>query len=124
MTIALAIAGAAALIVIAYARIRERAPESATSGLRAVRELAAVVLVCVRAVEGIVDVLARPALATTHPVARGWDDEPDYDEPDYDNPDYDDPRRTSGDRPLHTGRTTQWRSEEVATHRPGGHGAR
>ena len=92
MTIVLAIAGAAALIVIAYARIRERAPESATSGLRAVRELAAVVLVCVRAVEGIVDVLARPArLASTGPVARGWGDEPDYDDPEFDEPDYDDP---------------------------------
>ncbi len=90
MTIVLAIAGAAALIVIAYARIRERAPESATSGLRAVRELAAVVLVCVRAVEGIVDVLARPArLASTGPAARGWRDEPDYDNPEYDEPDYD-----------------------------------
>jgi hypothetical protein len=90
MTIVLAIAGAAALIVIAYSRLRDRAPEAATSGLRAVRELAAVVLVCVRAVEGIVDVLARPArTTTTGPVARGWGDEPGYDEPDYDEPDYD-----------------------------------
>ena len=84
MTIVLAIAGAAVLIVIVFNRLRERAPESATSGLRAVRELAAVVLVCVRAVEGIVDVLARPArLTTTGPVARAWGHEPDYDEPDY-----------------------------------------
>jgi hypothetical protein len=90
MTIVLAIAGAAALVVVAFSRLRERAPESASSGLRAVRELAAVVLVCVRAVEGIVDVLARPAhLNTTGPLARGWGNERDYGDADFDEPNYD-----------------------------------
>ena len=72
MPIVLSVAGAAALIVIAYALIREHSPESAASGLRAVRDLAAVVLLCVEAVEGIVDVLARPARADSpsHQLAR------------------------------------------------------
>jgi hypothetical protein len=52
-----AIAGAAALTVVAYSRLRARSPEAASAATRAVRELAAVVLVCTRAVEGVVDAL-------------------------------------------------------------------
>jgi len=58
MLIVVCIAGAATLAVVAYQRLQERSPESANVGLRAVRELAAIVLVLVKAVEAVVDVLA------------------------------------------------------------------
>ena len=58
MLIRLCITGAAALAVVAYQQLKSRSPEAATAGLRAVRELAAVVLILVKAVEGVVDVLA------------------------------------------------------------------
>ena len=64
MVVVLAVAAAAALIVIAYHRLRQVAPETGAAGLRAVRDLADVVLVCVKAVEGVLDVLARPARLT------------------------------------------------------------
>jgi len=58
MLIVLTIAAAASLAVVAYTKLREHSPEAGTAGLRAVRELAAIVLVCSKAIEGVVDVLA------------------------------------------------------------------
>ena len=58
MLIVISIAAAAALTVVAYTRLRTHSPEAGTEGLRAVRELAAIVVVCTKAVEGVVDVLA------------------------------------------------------------------
>ena len=78
MLLIFSIAGAAALAVVAYSRLRARSPEAANAATRAVRELAAVVLICTRAVEGVVDTLAprqRPLRAFGGPV--DWDD--DYD---------------------------------------------
>jgi len=51
------IAGVAALTVAAYTRLRSRSPETAAATTRAVRELAAVILVCTRAIEGVIDAL-------------------------------------------------------------------
>ena len=59
MLIVLSVAAAAVLVVVAYSRLREHSPDAGTAGLRAVRDLADVVIVCVRAVEGVVEVLAR-----------------------------------------------------------------
>ena len=67
MVLIFSIAGAAALVVVAYHQLRSRSPETATAVLRAVRELAAIVLVCSKAVEGVVDALqsgAQPRMAT------------------------------------------------------------
>ena len=72
MLIVLCIAGAAALAVVAYGQIRSRSPEAGTAGLRMVRELAAVVLVCVKAVEGVVDVLAGHARIQAAPATASW----------------------------------------------------
>ncbi len=66
MVLIFSIAGAAALVVVAYHQLRSRSPETATAVLRAVRELAAIVLVCSKAVEGVVDALqsgAQPRMA-------------------------------------------------------------
>ncbi|WP_141846109.1 hypothetical protein [Lapillicoccus jejuensis] len=52
-------AAAAALVVIGYHRLSERSPEAGAASLQLVRELAAVVLVCTKAVEGVVKVLGR-----------------------------------------------------------------
>ena len=68
------IAGAAALAVAAYKRMREHDPDTAAAMTRTIRELAAVVLVCSKAVEGIVDALqasARPRYATAS--SGGWE---------------------------------------------------
>ena len=61
MLIVLSVAAAAALVVVAYTKLREHSPEAGAAGLRAVRDLADVVIVCVKAVEGVVDVLSRSA---------------------------------------------------------------
>lgn len=58
MLIVISIATTAALAVVAYTHVRRRAPEAAEAGLRAVRELAAIIGVLTKAVEGVVDVLA------------------------------------------------------------------
>lgn len=82
MLIVISIAAAAALAVVAYARLRRYSPDAGTAGLRAVRELAAIVVVCTKAVEGVVDVLAG-----THRIPAGhptpWSYHAAYD-PDYD----------------------------------------
>ncbi len=58
MLIVFTIAAAASLAVVAYTKLKEHSPEAGNAGLRAVRELAAIVLVCSKAIEGVVDVLA------------------------------------------------------------------
>lgn len=81
MLIVISMAAAAALTVVAYTQLRKHAPEAGAAGLQAVRELAAIVVVCTKAVEGVVDVLAdtkRIAAAST-----GWGHRGGYD-PDYD----------------------------------------
>jgi hypothetical protein len=70
MLIVVTIAAAASLAVVAYTKLREHSPEAGNAGLRAVRELAAIVLVCSRAIEGVVDVLAG---ATPSRSPSGWD---------------------------------------------------
>jgi hypothetical protein len=71
MLIVISVAAAATLAVVAYAQIQRRSPEAGTAGLRMVRELAAVVLVCTKAVEGIVDVLSHQRIQTT-PAGSSW----------------------------------------------------
>ncbi|MFW5471627.1 hypothetical protein ACOCJ4_16455 [Knoellia sp. CPCC 206435] len=67
MLIVFAIAAAASLAVVAYTKLREHSPEAGTAGLRAVRELAAIVLVCSKAIEGVVEVLAGSKSAAAYP---------------------------------------------------------
>ena len=88
MLIVLSVAAAAALVVVAYTKLKEHSPEASTAGLRAVRDLADVVIVCVKAVEGVVDVLSRstrgPLTASTSwdGNSPGYPYDPDYeDEP-------------------------------------------
>ena len=71
MLIVVCVAAAAAAAVVAYAEVQRRSPEASTASLRAVRELAAVVLVLVKAVEGVVDVLSHQRVQTT-PATTGW----------------------------------------------------
>ncbi|TQM57823.1 hypothetical protein [Humibacillus xanthopallidus] len=72
MLIVLSIAAAAALVVVAYSKLRQHSPETGTAGLRAVRDLADVVIVCVKAVEGVVDVLSRPPRLATGSTSQRW----------------------------------------------------
>lgn len=78
------VAAAAAAAVVAYAHVQRRSPEASTASLRAVRELAAVVLVLVKAIEGIADVLGHQRIQAA-PATTGWRyrnyDEFDEDEP-------------------------------------------
>lgn len=85
MLLIFGIAGVAALTVTAYIRLRSRSPETAAATTRAVRELAAVILVATRAIEGVVDALktaapSRTAYSSSYspPRRRTWD--LDYDE--------------------------------------------
>ena len=93
MLIVLSVAAAAALVVVAYTKLREHSPEAGTAGLRAVRDLADVVIVCVKAVEGVIDILARPSRLTasstrsdrtTENAAPDYEDDADYDMSGYD----------------------------------------
>ena len=79
MLIVVCIAGAAALAVVAYEQLRDRCPEVATAGLRAVRELAAIVLVLVKAVEGVVDVLDGHRKLQGATAGSSWGDRNSYD---------------------------------------------
>ncbi|NYG07802.1 hypothetical protein BJ986_002289 [Phycicoccus badiiscoriae] len=72
MLIVVSIAGAAALAVVAYTRLRQYSPEAGNASLRAVRELAAIVVVCTKAVEGIVDVLAGAQRLQSSPASASW----------------------------------------------------
>src|SRR4051794_24372344 len=70
----LSLAGAGALTVIAYTRLRARSPEAASAAVTAGKQLAAVILLCAQTVEGVVDALQshfrpRPLYATP---AHNW----------------------------------------------------
>ncbi len=90
MILIVSIAGAAALIVVGYHHLRSRSPETATALLRAVRELAAIVLVCAKAVEGVIDALqhTHPQMATPvgtwrpaeRPLVESWEEFDDDDQ--------------------------------------------
>jgi hypothetical protein len=71
MLVVVCVAAAAAAAVVAYAQIQRRSPEASTASLRAVRELAAVVLVLVKAIEGIADVLGHQRVQAA-PATTGW----------------------------------------------------
>ncbi len=82
MLLLFSIAGAAALAVFAYTRLRSRSPEAASAATRAVRELAAVVLICTKAVENVVDTITGPTEARLadgygygRPLVDAWEDE-------------------------------------------------
>jgi len=89
MVLIIGIAGAAALAVLLYNHLREQQPELATLSTRRAQQLAAVVLVLSKAVEGVIDALAlgrRPAVASSSTSWRGqrlvdvdWDDQDDDD---------------------------------------------
>lgn len=78
MLIVISIAAAAALAVVAYTHLRKYSPDAGTAGLKAVRELAAIVVVCTKAVEGVVDVLAGSQRIQTAP-STGWSYRSPYD---------------------------------------------
>ncbi len=85
MLLLFSIAGAAALVVVAYNHLRARSPEAASAATRAVRELASIVLICTKAVESVVDTLApAPSVSMasegvyggyTRPLVDTWDEE-------------------------------------------------
>ncbi len=90
MVLIIGIAGAAALAVLLYNHLREQQPELATLSTRRAQQLAAVVLVLSKAVEGVIDALAlglRPAVSSSSSTSwRGqrlvdvdWDDQDDDD---------------------------------------------
>ena len=64
--------GGAALAVVAYTHLRQRSPEAATAGLRAVRELSAVILVGAKAIESVVNVLAGQQRLSAEPTTPSW----------------------------------------------------
>jgi hypothetical protein len=72
MLIVICVAAAAALAVVAYGHLKSRSTEADSVGLRAVRELAAVVLVLVKALEGVVDVLTHQRVQAA-PATSSWD---------------------------------------------------
>jgi hypothetical protein len=71
MLIVLSVAAAAAVAVVVYAKIQRRSPEASTASLRAVCELATVVLVLVKAVEAVADVLGHQRVQAA-PATTGW----------------------------------------------------
>ncbi len=84
MILLFSLAGAAALAVLTYTRLRTRSPEAASAATRAVRELASVVLILTKAVEGVVDTLTptQPRMASSsgyggysQPLVDAWEDE-------------------------------------------------
>ena len=85
MLLLFSIAGAAALAVVAYNRLRSRSPEAASAATRAVRELAAVVLICTKAVESVADTLTSTPAARmagdalyggySRPLVETWDED-------------------------------------------------
>ena len=77
MLTVITIAAAASFAVIAYTRLREHSPDAGDTTLRAVRELADIVLVCSKAIEGVVDVLAGTrGRGSVYRDAYGYDDYP------------------------------------------------
>ncbi len=104
MVLIIGIAGAAALAVLLYNHLREQQPELATLSTRRAQQLAAVVLVLSKAVEGVIDALAlglRPAVPSSSSTSwRGqrlvdvdWDDQNDQDDDDQDDQEDDDDAR-------------------------------
>jgi len=88
MVLIIGIAGAAALAVLLYNHLREQQPELATLSTRRAQQLAAVVLVLSKAVEGVIDALTlglRPAVPSSTSwrgqrlVDVDWDDQEDDD---------------------------------------------
>ena len=86
MVLIIGIAGAAALAVLLHNHLREQQPELATMSTRRAQQLAAVVLVLSKAVEGVIDALAlglRPAVPSSTPwrgqrlVDVDWDNQDD-----------------------------------------------
>jgi len=87
MVLIIGIAGAAALAVLLYNHLRERQPELATLSTRRAQQLAAVVLVLSKAVDGVIDALTlglRPAVASSSTSWRSqrlvdvdWDEDDD-----------------------------------------------
>ena len=82
MLLLFSIAGAAALVVVAYNHLRARSLEAASAATRAVQELASVVLILTKAVEAVVDTVApssRPRMAGgygySRPLVDTWDEE-------------------------------------------------
>ncbi len=83
---------AAALAVLLYNHLREQQPELATLSTRRAQQLAAVVLVLSKAVDGVIEALAlglRPAVASSSTSWRGqrlvdvdWDDQNDQEDDD------------------------------------------
>lgn len=72
MLLIFGIAAAAAVAVVAYNRLRERNPGVATAALRTVHQLAAVILVISKAVEGVVEALQSSVRPRYTPVTRGY----------------------------------------------------
>jgi len=95
MVLIVGIAGAAALAVLLYNHLREQQPELATLSTRRAQQLAAVVLVLSKAVEGVIDALTlgRPAVPSSSSTSwRGqrlvdvdWDDQNDQDDQEEDD---------------------------------------
>ncbi len=90
MVLIIGIAGAAALAVLLYNHLRKQQPELATLSTRRAQQLAAVVLVLSKAVDGVIDALTlglRPAVSSSSSSSwRGqrlvdvdWDDQDDDD---------------------------------------------
>lgn len=106
MLIVITIAAAASLAVIAYSRLKEHSPEAGNASLRAVRELAAIVLVCSKAIEGVVDFLAGNARSAAG--RTSWDAGTPYDSDLYEEPASPDhrnrPARCAWRARLHLGR--------------------
>jgi len=82
MLIFICTVGAAALAVVAYTNLRQRSPEAATAGLRAVRELSAVILVGAKAIESVVNVFAGPQRLSAEPTtpSYGYRDSYEFDD--------------------------------------------
>jgi len=93
MVLIIGIAGAAALAVLLYNHLREQQPELATLSTRRAQQLAAVVLVLSKAVDGVIDALTlglRPAVPSSSStswrsqrlVDVDWDDQDDQEDDD------------------------------------------
>ncbi len=93
LVLIIGIAGAAALAVLLYSHLREQQPELATLSTRRPQQLAAVVLVLSKAVEGVINALTlglRPAVPSSSSTSRRgqrlvdvyWDDHNDQDDDD------------------------------------------
>ena len=89
MVLIIGIAGAAALAVLLYNHLREQQPELATLSTRRAQQLAAVVLVLSKAVDGVIDALTlglRPAVPSSSSwrgqrlVDVDWDDQEEDDD--------------------------------------------